>query len=441
MAARPQALGALTRYFRDLEEAEEAFQEACLRALASWPSQGAPKDPVAWLIFVGRNFGLDQRRRQRRVGEMPPEEQISDLGDAEAEAVESLDTREYRDDVLRLLFVCCHPELPVEHQIALALRIEAGLSVAEIARAFLVGPRAMEQRITRAKRRVAERQIPFAAPTAAERFVRLEAVSTMIYLLFNEGYSASGGTSQIRVALCDEAIRLTRMLLRLFPRQSEIMGLLALCLLQHSRRRARLDAVGEIILLVDQDREAWDEELISEGLVLVEKALRRGSPGPYQVQAAIAAVHSRAQRHSDTDWPEIERLYAVLERLQPSPVVTLNRAVAIEKTAGTAAALALIEPLAGTLANYFHFHGVRGALLAALGRDEDARDAFRRAVAWLVRQRKKRISACSSAPWKRKSEEISAAVSDRCRLDRPTLDRNDAIRPRGGNQTGQEIHR
>lgn len=378
-AARPQALGALTRYLRDLDDAEEAFQEACLRAIASWPSRGVPKDPVAWLILVGRNFGIDQRRRHRRLSEMPPEAQISDLGDAEAEAVETLATGEYRDDVLRLLFVCCHPELPSAHQIALALRIVAGLSVAEIGRAFLVSPRAMEQRITRAKRRVAERRVPFSPPSASERAARLEAVSTMIYLVFNEGYSASGGTCQIRHALCEEAIRLARLLLRLFPREVEIMGLLALCLLQHSRSRARLDDAGEIILLEAQDRDSWDSALIAEGLVLVEKALRRGKPGPFQVQAAIAAVHSRARRAEGTDWREIDRLYAALEWLRPSPVVTLNRAVAVDKISGPEAALTLVEPLAEALSDYFHFHGVRGSLLADLGRVEEARATFERA--------------------------------------------------------------
>lgn len=362
--------------FRDLDDAEEAFQEACFRAVASWPKKGAPKDPVAWLIFVGRNFGIDQRRRRRRQSELPPEERLSDLGDVEATAAETLDAGEYRDDVLRLLFICCHPELPAAHQIALALRIVAGLSVAEIARAFLVAPRAMEQRITRAKRRVAERRVPFSAPSSAERSERLEAVAMMIYLLFNEGYSASGGSSQIRAPLCEEAIRLARLMLRLFPDEVEIMGLLALCLLQHSRSRARLDPAGEIILLEDQDRSSWDQVLILEGQVLVEKALRRGRPGPFQVQAAIAAVHSRAQRAEDTDWHEIDRLYAVLEWLRPSPVVSLNRAVAVEKTAGSAAALARVEPLSDALSGYFHFHGVRGSLLADLGREEEARAAL-----------------------------------------------------------------
>ena len=253
-AARPQALGALLRYFRNLDRAEEAFQEACLRALRNWPVNGPPRDPAAWLIFVGRNAALDEVRRQSSEEPLPPEELISDLDDAEAALAERLDNSHYRDDVLRLLFICCHPELPATQQIALALRIVSGLSVKEIARAFLVSESAMEQRITRAKRRVAAAQVPFETPGAVERAERLAAVAAMIYLLFNEGYSASGGDAHIRVPLCEEAIRLARLLLRLFPGEPEIMGLTALLLLQHARAPARLDADGCIVLLEDQDR-------------------------------------------------------------------------------------------------------------------------------------------------------------------------------------------
>ncbi len=379
-AARPPALAALTRYFRDLDLAEEAFQEACLRALKNWPEKGMPDDPTAWLIFVGRNFGLDRTRRRQRREALTAEDRIEPAADVEERWVESLQNRELHDDVLRLLFICCHPELPPEHQIALALRVVAGLSVDEIASAFLVGKRTMEQRITRAKRRIAAHRVPFVPPTAEERQERLRAVSTMIYLLFNEGYSASGGESQVRTTLCDEAIRLARWLLRLFPGEGEVMGLLALCLLQHARTPARLDERGDIILLEDQDRDLWDQRRVAEGSVLVEKALRKGSPGPLQVQAAIAAVHSRSPSAADTDWREIDRLYAVLEQLQPSPVVTLNRAVAVEKTRGADAALESVETLAVELDDYFYFHGVCGALLAKLERVREARDAFERAV-------------------------------------------------------------
>ena len=239
----------------------------------------------------------------------------------------------------------------------------------------------MEQRITRAKRRVAAARVAFETPGAVERSERLAAVAAMIYLLFNEGYSASGGNAHIRVPLCEEAIRLARLLLRLFPSEPEIMGMTALLLMQHARAVARLDAEGAIVLLQDQDRRAWNREAIAEGLVLVEKALRHRRPGPYQVQAAIAAMHARAPRAEDTDWAEIDRLYAVLETLQPSPVVTLNRAVAVAKVQGPAAALAMIEPLAERLSGYFHFFGVKGALLEDLGRAEEARVAFSRAIA------------------------------------------------------------
>jgi RNA polymerase sigma-70 factor (ECF subfamily) len=380
-SARPQAIGALLRYFRDLDQAEEAFQEACLRALRNWPINGPPRDATAWLILVGRNVALDDVRRRSKSQALPADELISDLNDAEADLVERLDNEHYRDDVLRLLFICCHPDLPTTQQIALALRIVSGLSVKEIARAFLVSESAMEQRITRAKRRVAAAEIPYEAPGAPERANRLAAVAAMIYLLFNEGYSASGGTAHIRVPLCEEATRLARLLLRLFPSESEIMGLTALCLLQHARTPARLDADGCIVLLEDQDRSLWNPDMIAEGLVLVDKALRHRNPGPYQVQAAVAGVHAQAARPGDTDWEAIDRLYGVLERLQPSPVVTLNRAVAVAKIRGPAAALAIIEPLAVPLSGYFHFFGVKGAMLMQLGRADEARIAFDKAIA------------------------------------------------------------
>jgi RNA polymerase sigma-70 factor, ECF subfamily len=379
-SARPQAIGALLRYFRNLDQAEEAFQEACLRALRNWPVNGPPRDPAAWLIMVGRNFALDHLRRQSKSQPLPPDEVISDLDDVEAGLADRLDSSHYRDDLLRLLFICCHPDLPATQQIALALRIVSGLTVKEIARAFLASESAMEQRITRAKRRIAEADVPFETPGAVERAERVGAVAAMIYLLFNEGYSASGGERHIRASLCDEAIRLARLLLRLFPSEPEIMGLLALLLFQHARTPARLDSDGEIVLLDEQDRTLWDHDMIAEGLALVDKALRHGRPGPYQIQAAIAAVHSQAARAEDTGWAEIDRLYSVLEAVQPSPVVTLNRAVAVAKQQGPAAALAMIEPLADRLDGYFYFFGVKGALLEELGRHDEAQTAFDRAI-------------------------------------------------------------
>jgi RNA polymerase sigma-70 factor (ECF subfamily) len=374
-------LGALLRYFRVLDAAEDAFQEACLRALKTWPVKGPPRDPTAWLIFVGRNFALDEARRRNKQTQLPPDDDIvSEPEDTQTELAERLDASHYRDDILRLLFVCCHPDLPATQQIALALRIVSGLTVKEIARAFLVSESAMEQRITRAKGRVSAAESGFDTPGAVERAARLAAVTTMIYLIFNEGYSASGGAAHVRAPLCEEAIRLGRLLLRLFPSESEIMGLVALLLLQHARAPARLDAENGIVLLEDQDRSLWNGELIAEGLALVEKALRHRRPGPYQVQAAIAAVHAQATRPEDTDWEEIDRLYEILETLQPSPVITLNRAVAIAKLRGPAEALAMIEPLAPKLGAYFHFFGLQGALLTQLGRADEARIAFNRAI-------------------------------------------------------------
>ncbi len=379
-AARPQAMAAFLRRFRDLDTAEEVFQEACLRALKTWPRNGPPRDAAAWLIMVGGNVAIDGLRRSSRLEPLPPDDQISDLSDAETAIVARIEHADYRDDILRLLFVCCHPELPATQQIALALRIVSGLSVRQIARAFLVGEAAMEQRITRAKARIAANPVPFEAPGPADRAERLAAVAAMIYLVFNEGYTAGPADGDERRALCEEAIRLGRLLLRLFPTEPEIMGLAALLLLQHSRSRARFSADGCAVLLEDQNRALWDTRLIAEGSALVEKAIRHGRPGPYQVQAATAALHSRATRPEDTDWAQIALLYGTLERMQPSPVVALNRAVAVAKVHGPAPALAIIEPLADKLSGYFYFHGARGFFLRQLERNEEAREAFGRAI-------------------------------------------------------------
>jgi len=384
-SARPRAMGALLRYFRDLDAAEEAFQEACLAALKNWPENGPPRDPAAWLILVGRNSAIDAARRRRKQEALPDDGRLPGEGDgpddAESALADRLDGAHYRDDILRLLFICCHPDLPATQQIALALRIVCGLSVKEIARAFLVRETAMEQRITRAKSRVAAADVPFETPGGPERAPRLAAVAAVVYLMFNEGYSATGGDAQIRAPLCEESIRLARLLLHLFPDEPEMMGLLALVLVQHARASARLDDDGQIILLEDQDRSRWNRALIAEGMALLDKAMRHRRPGPYQVQAAIGAIHAGAARAQDTDWAEIDQLYATLERLTPSPVVTLNRAVAVSKIRGAAEALELIEPLAPQLDGYFHFFGLRGALLQQLGRDAEARVSFDRAIA------------------------------------------------------------
>jgi RNA polymerase sigma-70 factor (ECF subfamily) len=404
-AARPQAVAALLRQFRALDMAEEAFQEACLRALRTWPKHGPPRDAAAWLIMVGKNAAIDGVRRQGKLEPLPSAEQLFDRADTEAVAVERIDDADYRDDILRLLFICCHPELPATQQIALALRIVSGLSVKQIARAFLVSEAAMEQRITRAKARVSAADVPFEAPGAVERSERAAAVIAMIYLLFNEGYTTDVAARGAKSALCEEAIRLGRLLLQLFPTEPEIMALAALMMLQHARAPARFDAEGQTILLDDQDRSLWNRTMIAEGLALVDKALRHSRPGPYQVQAAIAALHARATRPEDTDWAQIDLLYATLERMQPSPVVTLNRAIAVAKVRGPDEALALIEPLGAKLANYFYFHGARGALLKQLGRVDEARVAFDRAIALAntpaeaahIRQQLDRLDAAPAA--------------------------------------------
>ncbi|NGM48425.1 RNA polymerase sigma factor [Caulobacter sp. 602-2] len=416
VSARPRAMAALLRYFRDLDTAEEAYQDACLRALKSWPEKGPPRDPTAWLILVGRNSGVDAGRRRSRQTALPSDEVLTDLAagldDAETALAERLDGADYRDDILRLLFVCCHPDLPATQQIALALRIVSGLSVRQIARAFLVGESAMEQRITRAKARVAKGDTPFEAPNPTERAERLLTVMAMVYLVFNEGYSAGGSEADARRPLCHEALRLSRLLLGLFPAEPEVMGLTALMLLQHARTPARLDADGLIVLLEDQDRALWERSMILEGLALIDKAMRHRRPGPYQVQAAIAALHARAERAEDTDWAQIDHLYAALEHMTPSPVVSLNRAVAVSKVAGPQAALEMIAPLEERLAGYFHFHGLRGALNLQLGRDADAREAFQLAIALAggaaeaahIRQHLDRLQA--------EGEKNRAAVSD-----------------------------
>lgn len=382
VAARPRVVAALLRAFRDLDAAEEAFQDACLRALERWAAGDAPDNPVSWLVRVGRNAGIDTKRRTKRISPTAElsSESSQDEGDVEIEVARRIDDARYQDDVLRLLFVCCHPELPPAQQIALALRIVCGLSVKEIARAFLVSESALEQRITRAKARIAESDLPFDAPGPKERTHRLSAVMAMVYLVFNEGYSATGGDSHIRGALCEEAIRLARLLLDLFPEDPSILGLTALLLLQHSRSAARIDAEGEIVLLERQDRSRWDRSMIEEGLALIDRGMRLRRSDAYLVQAAIAALHATAERPEDTDWAQIDKLYEALEVLRPSPVVTLNRAVAVSKTEGPQAALELVEPLEDQLSEYFYFHGVRGGLLLELGRADEARKALERAL-------------------------------------------------------------
>jgi RNA polymerase sigma-70 factor (ECF subfamily) len=377
--ARPKAVAALLRYFRNLDTAEEAFQEACLRALQTWPQKGFPLDPTAWLVTVGRNAALDNKRRDRSISPLDDADALADPG--KDSTPEGLDESHYRDDILRLLFVCGHPTLPATQQIALALRIVSGLTVEQIAKAFLVSPAAMEQRITRAKRTIAKVGVEFETPGPAERRTRLETVSTMIYLIFNEGYGSSPDIAAARAALEDEAIRLGRLLLRLFPTDPEVFGLLALMLLQQSRAPARFDANGEIVLLDEQDRSRWNRALIDEGRLLLERSAIYQAPGPYQLQAAIVALHLHATTPADTAWQQIDLLYQTLESMQPSPVVTLNRAVAVWKLRGAKPSLEMIEPLKRELDAYFYFHGLRGTLLRELNRFDEARDALNRAIA------------------------------------------------------------
>lgn len=381
VSARPRAMAALTRYFRTVDLAEDAYQEACMRAVKSWTTKGLPKDPTAWLILVGRNAGIDAlRRRETERAAFEGLETRQNLDDVEADYADAIDTSDYRDDVLRLLFMCCHDELTVQDQLALALKIVVGFSVEEIARAFLVKPKSMEQRITRAKKKAAAVVAALETPSLQERSQRLNAVLVMLYLMFNEGYTSHGGSDHIRHSLCQEAIRLARLLLRLFPAQPEVMGLLALCLLHNARRSARQDVAETLVPLDEQDRSLWDRSAIAEGQVLVEKALRRGRPGAFQIQAAIAAVHCAASRAEETDWAEIERLYRALEQVQPSPVVSLNRLVAVSKVQGAVEALKGTEMIAEALQGYLYFHTTRAAFYAETGDEGAAREAYEKAL-------------------------------------------------------------
>lgn len=369
---RPRAIAALTRVFRDIDTAEEAFADACLKALTVWAQDGAPRDPLAWLLAAARNAGLDRlRKSQRRTA-------ILSRHSAEFQPVpsETPDPDEVRDDVLRLLFICCHPELDRRDQIAIALRVVVGLSVDEIASGFLVKPKTMEQRITRAKKKIASNPVAFETPSPAERGARLGEVSMMIYLMFSEGWSTSAGPKQMKLTLCEEALRLARLLVALFPAMGEQVALLALLLLQHARRHARIDADGKLVALDDQDRGLWDHKDIAEATGLLQKAQRIGHHGAYVIQAAIAAAHARATSSKDTDWAMIESHYAALYMLQPTPVVRLNQIAAQGKLHGPQYALKAMDALAKDLSTYRWFHAMRGGLLQETGDHKAAIDAF-----------------------------------------------------------------
>lgn len=379
--SQPHALATLIRILGDIDTAEDMLQEALIRAVQVWPEQGVPDNAVAWLVTTARNRAIDQiRRRKVEARYKTAIKPLTEDSYEEAFTEEAL-ARHFNDDLLRLIFTCCHPALGREAQVALTLKSVAGLTVPEIARAFLATPKTMEQRLTRAKRKIKSAKIPYEIPGPEDLPDRLQAVLAVIYLLFNEGYSAARDPEFIRVNLCEEAIRLARMVTRLFRSEPEVTGLLALTLLQHSRSQARLDNDANIIPLEDQDRSLWDRDLIAEGRVLVEKALRRKQPGPYQIQAAIAAVHCASTSPEDTDWDEISGLYAVLQKYQPSPVIVLNRAVAVSKAENVEKALELLQTIEGSpdMQRYHLFHATRGALLLEQGDTKNALEAYKNA--------------------------------------------------------------
>jgi RNA polymerase sigma-70 factor, ECF subfamily len=381
----PKLIAGLARLLRDVGLAEELAQDALVAALEQWPRDGIPDKPGAWLMVAARRQAIDLIRHKalhQRKEEEISRELEEQLGMAVPDLEAELDDH-VGDDLLRLIFTACHPVLPTEGRLALTLRLLGGLSTGEIARAFLVPEPTMAQRIVRAKRTLSEAQVPFEVPRGAEMAQRLSSVLEVIYLIFNEGYSATAGDDLMRPALCEEAQRLGRVLAGLAPREPEVHGLLALMEIQASRSGARINARGEPVLLLEQDRSRWNQLLIRRGLAALQRAeTLGGAGGSYALQAAIAACHARARVAADTDWPRIAALYAVLARVMPSPVVELNRAVAVSMAEGPAAGLALADRLQQepALKNYHLLPAVRGDLLNKLGRNQEAKKEFERAA-------------------------------------------------------------